>query len=109
MIFLQTIYSLKLIYVWYYTLSQKLRTNIVIIINFSIIEETGELFFEASVKGSESVHIATLPVNLGSKFDAEEDIIFDEGGIVNSLNSEKSSIGKDRQAFIDDLLAEFNI
>ena len=77
--------------------------------DFSYDEDTGELFFESPVKGAKAVQIATLPANLGSTFDAEKDIIFDEIGIINGLNSESRDISKDRQAFLDDLLADLSI
>ena len=77
---------------------------------FTYDNDTGELFFDASVEGTKPVQIATLPVNLGSTFNAEEDIVFDEMGIVNSMNSEsKDNISSAREAFMDDVLADLGI
>ena len=66
---------------------------------FTYDEDTGKLFFDAEVKGTDPVHIATLPVSLGSKFDAEKDIVFDETGIVDEIESLTSFIDKQIEAF----------
>ena len=71
---------------------------------FTYEEDTGELFFEASTEGAEPVQIATLPINLGSTFNAEEDIVFDEAGIVNGMNSQSADVSSDRRAFMEDFL-----
>ena len=76
---------------------------------FTYEEDTGELFFEASTEGAEPVQIATLPVNLGSTFNAEEDIVFDNLGLVNSMNSESIGIVDDVLDFTDDVLAELGL
>ena len=54
---------------------------------FTYDDDTGKLFFDAAVKGTSPVHIATLPVDLGSKFDAEKDIIFDEAGVIDNIGN----------------------
>ena len=76
---------------------------------FTYDNDTGELFFEASTEGAEPVQIATLPVNLGSTFNAEEDIVFDNLGLVNSMNSESIGIVDDVLDFTDDVLAELGL
>ena len=66
---------------------------------FTYDEDTGKLFFDAEVKGTSPVHIATLPVSLGSKFDAEKDIVFDETGVVDNVESLTSFIEEQIEAF----------
>ena len=83
---------------------------------FSYDNDTGELSFDASPDDSiAAVPFASLPLNLGSAFDAKEniilpladsDIVTDTGGrdIVNSFNSDNSNVETEGEAFFSDPL-----
>ena len=79
---------------------------------FTYDDDTGKLFFDAEVKGTDPVHIATLPEDLGSKFDVEKDIIFDEVGIINSidaLTSDSFDIEIDGETIVEDFFTAIEI